>query len=123
MASESQPASECAKRLGLRRLDAAFPSERRDAGKSSDCAKSADDDLSSLGHASPQKPKRRRAAAVQSAIALIRRLAKCAALLLAVLWVAWLLLPKPDLLPPGAEFSRVVLDRDGRVLLDRKSVV
>ncbi|MEO6755500.1 MAG: transglycosylase domain-containing protein, partial [Chthoniobacteraceae bacterium] len=36
--------------------------------------------------------------------------------LLAVLWVAWLLLPKPDLLPPGAEFSRVVLDREGRVL-------
>ena len=32
------------------------------------------------------------------------------------LWIAWLLLPKPELLPPGAEFSHVVLDRDGRVL-------
>jgi penicillin-binding protein 1C len=32
------------------------------------------------------------------------------------LWLAWLLLPKPELLPQGAEFSRVVLDRDGRVL-------
>ena len=31
--------------------------------------------------------------------------------------VVCLLLPKPELLPPGAEFSRVVLDRDGRVLL------
>ncbi|MEO6784520.1 MAG: penicillin-binding protein 1C [Chthoniobacteraceae bacterium] len=37
-------------------------------------------------------------------------------MLFAALWIAWLLLPKPDLLPPGAEFSRVVLDRDGRVL-------
>jgi len=33
-----------------------------------------------------------------------------------VLWIAWLLLPKPELSPPGAEFSRVVLDREGRVL-------
>ena len=38
------------------------------------------------------------------------------ALLFAALWLAWLLLPKPELLPQSAEFSRVVLDRDGRVL-------
>ena len=44
------------------------------------------------------------------------RLAKFAILLAAVLWLAWLLLPKPELLPPGADFSRVVLDREGRVL-------
>ncbi len=48
-----------------------------------------------------------------------RWLKRCAwgfGILAGVLWLAWLLLPKPDLLPPGAEFSRVVLDRDGRVL-------
>ncbi len=48
-----------------------------------------------------------------------RWLKRCAwgfGILAVALWVAWLLLPKPELLPPGAEFSRVVLDRDGRVL-------
>jgi penicillin-binding protein 1C len=45
-----------------------------------------------------------------------KRCLKWGALLVAMLWIAWLLLPKPELLPPGAEFSRVVLDRDGRVL-------
>jgi penicillin-binding protein 1C len=47
---------------------------------------------------------------------LARRVTKWSVLLAAALYVAWLLLPKPDLLPRGAEFSRVVLDRDGRVL-------
>ncbi len=46
----------------------------------------------------------------------LKRTAIALALLIAALWVTWLLLPKPELLPPGAEFSRVVLDRDGRVL-------
>ena len=46
----------------------------------------------------------------------LKRIACCLALLVAVLWIAWLLLPRPELLPPGAEFSRVVLDREGRVL-------
>ncbi len=34
----------------------------------------------------------------------------------AVLWVTWLVLPKPELFPEGAVFSRVVLDRDGKIL-------
>ena len=34
----------------------------------------------------------------------------------AALWMTWLLLPKPELLPPGAEFSHTVLDREGHVL-------
>ncbi len=42
----------------------------------------------------------------------LRRFA-CAA---ATLVLVWLLLPRPELNPPGAEFSRVVLDREGRVL-------
>jgi len=46
----------------------------------------------------------------------LKRCAWGSGILAIVLWVAWLLLPKPALLPPGAEFSRVVLDRDGRVL-------
>ncbi len=46
----------------------------------------------------------------------LKRIAWCLALLAAVLWIVWLLLPKPELLPPGAEFSHVVLDREGRVL-------
>ena len=45
-----------------------------------------------------------------------RRLSVAAAVMLAALRLAWLLLPKPELLPPDAEFSHVVLDRDGRVL-------
>ena len=45
-----------------------------------------------------------------------KRIMKCGTILFAVLWIAWLLLPKPELQPPGAEFSHVVLDRDGRVL-------
>ena len=48
-----------------------------------------------------------------------RWLKRCAwgfGILTVALWIAWLLLPKPELLPPGAEYSRVVLDRDGRVL-------
>ncbi len=35
---------------------------------------------------------------------------------LVVLWVVWLLLPKPSLYPEGMTFSRVVLDREGRAL-------
>ena len=58
----------------------------------------------------------RSATALQGAVALVLRVAKWGALFLAALWIAWLLLPKPELRPPGAEFSRVVLDRDGRVL-------
>jgi penicillin-binding protein 1C len=50
----------------------------------------------------------------------LRRWLKRSAIALALpavaLWITWLLLPKPELLPPGAEFSHVVLDRDGRVL-------
>ncbi len=45
-----------------------------------------------------------------------KRCLKWGAALVAALWIAWLLLPKPELLPEGAEFSRVVLDREGRVL-------
>jgi len=50
---------------------------------------------------------------------LCRWLKRCACgfgILAAVPWIAWRLLPKPELLPQGAEFSRVALDRDGRVL-------
>lgn len=39
-----------------------------------------------------------------------------ALLLLALLVAGWGLLPRPALLPPGLEFSRVVLDRNGQVL-------
>jgi penicillin-binding protein 1C len=46
----------------------------------------------------------------------LKRCAWGSGLLTVALWFAWLLLPKPELRPPGAEFSRVVLDRDGRVL-------
>ena len=46
----------------------------------------------------------------------LKRIACCLALLAAVLWIVWLLLPRPELLPPGAEFSHVMLDREGRVL-------
>lgn len=46
----------------------------------------------------------------------LKRIARCLALLAAVLWVVWLLLPRPELLPPGAEFSHLMLDREGRVL-------
>ena len=116
MRAKASPACECAERLGVRRLDAALASEPTDSRTSSGHAKSAGDDLARFGHASPQKPKRRQAAALQGAIALARRLTKWGALLFAALWLAWLLLPKPELLPPGAEFSRVVLDREGRVL-------
>ena len=56
------------------------------------------------------------ATALQGAVAIFRCVVKWGTLLFAVLWLAWLLLPKPELPPPGAEFSRVVLDRDGRVL-------
>lgn len=45
-----------------------------------------------------------------------RRLALGALAVVSILWVAWLLLPKPDLLPPALMFSRQVLDRDGRLL-------
>jgi penicillin-binding protein 1C len=45
-----------------------------------------------------------------------KRLTWSFAILVALLWIAWLLLPKPQLFPEGASFSRVVLDRDGRVL-------
>ena len=41
---------------------------------------------------------------------------KWLAVLLAVLAVVYGLLPKPDLLPPDLEYSRTVLDRDGKVL-------
>ncbi len=47
---------------------------------------------------------------------IVKRCLKWGALLVAMLWIAWLLLPKPELLPKEAQFSRVVLDRDGRVL-------
>ena len=47
---------------------------------------------------------------------LLKRCTWTLGVLAAALWLAWLLLPKPELLPPGADFSRVVLDRDGRVL-------
>ncbi len=46
----------------------------------------------------------------------LKRCAWGSGFLAVALWIAWLLLPKPELLPQGAEFSRVVLDRDGRVL-------
>jgi len=47
---------------------------------------------------------------------IVKRIVTCGAILAVALSATWLLLPKPELLPPGAEFSRVVLDRDGRVL-------
>lgn len=37
-------------------------------------------------------------------------------ILMAVLAIAYYLLPKPDLLPPNLEYSRTVLDRDGKVI-------
>ena len=46
----------------------------------------------------------------------LKRCAWTLGILAVALWITWLLLPKPELLPPGAEFSHVVLDRDGRVL-------
>ena len=46
----------------------------------------------------------------------LKRIAFCFALLVGALWIVWLVLPRPVLLPPGAEYSRVVLDREGRVL-------
>ncbi len=46
----------------------------------------------------------------------LKRSAVALAILATALWIAWLLLPKPELLPPGTEFSRIVFDRDGRVL-------
>jgi penicillin-binding protein 1C len=46
----------------------------------------------------------------------IKRLAMVLVVLMAILWIAWLLLPKPSLYPEGMTFSRVVLDREGRVL-------
>lgn len=44
------------------------------------------------------------------------RSAIAVAVLLALLWVAWLRLPKPELPPERATFSRVLLDARGRVL-------
>lgn len=38
------------------------------------------------------------------------------AMVMALLWLAWLTLPKVDLLPPGQSWSRRVLDREGRLL-------
>ena len=104
--------------LGVR-WEATAPHRLRMEAESAEETSPAHPESSPPPEAKPRARKRRGAslpAALQGAFALARRLAKCAALLLAVLWVAWLLLPKPDLLPPGAEFSRVVLDRDGRVL-------
>jgi penicillin-binding protein 1C len=46
----------------------------------------------------------------------LTRIAPWIAGLLVALWVAWLLLPRPELLPEGATFSRVLLDADGHVL-------
>lgn len=45
-----------------------------------------------------------------------RRIAIGLGALAVLLWVAWLLLPRPELYPEGAAFSRVVLDRDGKIL-------
>ena len=45
----------------------------------------------------------------------LRSLKGIAALLMMLALVYWLL-PKPDLLPPDLEYSRVVLDRDGEVI-------
>jgi penicillin-binding protein 1C len=45
-----------------------------------------------------------------------RRLLLAAVILTALLFVGWLILPKPELHAPEASFSRVVLDRDGRLI-------
>src|SRR5882757_2633711 len=55
--------------------------------------------------------KRQHAAAVQGGLRRLCRAALCVPVALgALLWIAWLLVPKPEMLPPGAEFSRVVPD-------------
>ncbi len=46
----------------------------------------------------------------------VRRALLTVAGLLAILLITWWLCPKPALYPPGFEFSRVMLDRDGKVI-------
>jgi penicillin-binding protein 1C len=46
----------------------------------------------------------------------LRTVAIAAAIFGCLIFVAWLLLPRPELFPAGAQFSREVLDRDGKLL-------
>lgn len=45
-----------------------------------------------------------------------RRIVRIAAVLLGLMLLAWCLLPKPEIYPPGLGWSRVVRDRNGAVL-------
>ena len=48
--------------------------------------------------------------------AVLRRIALVSLILCIAAWIAWMLLPKPELYPPGMAFSAQVFDRDGRLL-------
>ena len=118
MAAETQTACECAERLGVR-WQATARHRLRMARQLAETISLAHREFFPPPAAKPHLQRRRGAAlpaALQGAIALLRRVAKWGAILLVALWLGWLLLPKPELLPPGADFSRVVLDREGRVL-------
>ena len=122
MREETQETSECAERLGVRGLDPALALCAGDQQTAVDVARTMAACVlypASAERKSGVKPahsKASRHSARGFAMRFVLHVVKWGAILFAAFWITWLLLPKPALLPPGAEFSRVVLDREGRVL-------